>query len=84
MLPIDKQLEIVEEIDKEWGAIDKQIARINREIELLEEFKQSVITEVVTGKRRVCELASNTIPYKVEPHYTSSIAADPLIDYSNK
>lgn len=84
MPPLTEQEEIATYLDSECAKIDKQISRINREIELLEEYKQSVITEVVTGKRRVCEVASNTIPYKVEPHFTTTIAADPLIDYSNQ
>lgn len=57
--PIPEQEAIASYLDSECGKIDKQIARVNREIELLEEYKQSVITEVVTGKRRVCDIAVN-------------------------
>lgn len=52
--PIDEQREIVAFLDKECGQYDNRIAKANHQIDLLKEYKQSLITEVVTGKRKVC------------------------------
>jgi hypothetical protein len=41
-------------LNKKNYAIDNQISKIERQIELLKEYKQSIITECVTGKRKVC------------------------------
>ena len=51
--PTDEQNDIVEHLDRRCGEIDKQIGAVTRQIELLREYKQALITEVVTGKRRV-------------------------------
>lgn len=40
-------------LDARCVEIDKQIDAVTRQIELLKEYKQAVITEVVTGKRNV-------------------------------
>lgn len=50
----DEQLAIVSSIEKEVLKIDAQISKANRRIELLNELKQSIITEAVTGKIKVC------------------------------
>lgn len=52
--PIQEQTAIVAYLDKKCATIDKQIAKVEKQIELLYEYKQSVITECVTGKRKVC------------------------------
>ena len=49
-----EQTAIVAYLDKKCATIDKQIAKVEKQIELLYEYKQSVITECVTGKRKVC------------------------------
>ena len=51
---LPEQQEIVSYVEKEIDKIDKQVAKANHQIELLQELKQSIITEVVTGKRKVC------------------------------
>ena len=51
---IKEQEAIVTYIEAETAKLDKQIAKANRQISLLQELKQSIITEVVTGKRKVC------------------------------
>lgn len=50
----EEQQEIIEYLTKEVSKIDAQISKANRRIELLNELKQSVITEAVTGKIKVC------------------------------
>lgn len=52
--PKKEQMIIVSYLDKKCSAIDNQISKIERQIELLKEYKQSIITECVTGKRKVC------------------------------
>ena len=51
--PLDEQGDIVSYLDCRCGEIDKQIGAVTKQIELLREYKQALITEVVTGKRRV-------------------------------
>lgn len=50
---IQEQQAIVAHIEKEVSKIDTQISKANRKIELLDELKQSIITEAVTGKIKV-------------------------------
>lgn len=51
---IEEQAEIVQFIETETERIDAHISKANRRIELLNELKQSIITEAVTGKIKVC------------------------------
>lgn len=53
--PLTEQETIAEYLDKKCSAIDKSIAKAEREIELLTELKQSIITEAVTGKIKVTD-----------------------------
>ncbi|MGM9778938.1 MAG: restriction endonuclease subunit S, partial [Prevotella sp.] len=52
--PLTEQEEIVKYIESKIKPIDASIAKAKREIELLKELKQSVITEAVAGKIKVC------------------------------
>lgn len=52
--PLSEQTAIADYLDKKCATIDKQISKVEKQIELLNEYKQSVITECVTGKRKVC------------------------------
>ena len=51
--PIKEQQEIVEYLDEQTQNIDKTISIEEKKVELLKEYKQSLISEVVTGKKRV-------------------------------
>lgn len=51
--PLSEQQEIVAYVEGKIKPIDASIAKAKREIELLKELKQSVITEAVTGKIKV-------------------------------
>ncbi len=51
--PVEERKQIVEVLEEKCVRIDKQIEKIQNQIELLREYKQALITEVVTGKRRV-------------------------------
>ncbi len=50
----NEQKEIVEYVDKRNKAFDAAISKAQHQVELLQEYKQSLITEVVTGKCKVC------------------------------
>lgn len=54
MPPIEEQLQIVEYIQAKTESLENMISKATREIELLREYKQSIITEAVTGKIKVC------------------------------
>lgn len=55
-IPVNKeeQRQIASYIEQRISSIDSNIVICNRQIALLKEYKQSLITEVVTGKRKVC------------------------------
>lgn len=48
--PIDEQKTIVEYIEKETVLIDKTIDRTEREIELIQEYRTRLVSDLVTGK----------------------------------
>lgn len=52
--PKEEQIAIAAYLDSKCVTIDKQIEKVQRQIDLLKEYKQSIITECVTGKRKVC------------------------------
>lgn len=49
-----EQNSIADYLDKKCTSIDSSISKAQHQVELLQEYKQSLITEVVTGKRKVC------------------------------
>ena len=51
--PITEQQEIIKYLDQKTKIVDETISKEERRIELLKEYKQSLISEVVTGKKRV-------------------------------
>ena len=53
--PLQEQQQIVEYLDEQTQLIDKTISIEEKRIELLKEYRQSLISEVVTGKRKVIE-----------------------------
>ena len=53
--PISEQKQIVEYLDEQTQLIDKTISIEEKRIELLKEYRQSLISELVTGKRKVVE-----------------------------
>ena len=52
--PISEQIQIVNYLSKRTDKIDLAISNCNRQITLLQERKQILINEVVTGKVKVC------------------------------
>ncbi len=51
--PHEEQLEILKSIREKCASIDASLSKAQHQVELLQEYKQSLITEVVTGKRKV-------------------------------
>jgi type I restriction enzyme S subunit len=56
--PLSEQQAIASYLDSETSKIDSRIAKRRRQIELLQEYKQALITAAVTGKIDVRELNS--------------------------
>jgi type I restriction enzyme S subunit len=56
--PLPEQTAIIEYIEEASADIDSAIARAEREIELLEEYRTRLIADVVTGKLDVREAAA--------------------------
>ena len=54
--PLTEQQQIVEYLDKQTVLIDKTISIEEKRIELLKEYRQSLISEVITGKIRVSKV----------------------------
>ena len=52
--PKEEQRDIVSYLDKRCASIDSSVSKAQHQVELLQEYKQSLITEVVTGKRKIC------------------------------
>jgi len=53
--PTVEQAAIASYLDRKCATIDTSISNAQHQIELLQEYKQSLITEVVTGKRKVTD-----------------------------
>ena len=53
--PISEQAAIASYLDHKCATIDTSISNAQHQIDLLQEYKQSLITEVVTGKRKVTD-----------------------------
>lgn len=52
--PIEEQEQIVDYLDEQTSKIDCTISNEEKRIELLKEYRQSLISNVVTGKIKVC------------------------------
>lgn len=82
LVPIPKkgdQDQIVDHIAKETSQIDQAISRIEKEMELVKDYRQILISEAVTGKIDVRKWRSNK-----EPEDQISMAAEPAADYQVK
>lgn len=52
--PLSEQHAIVSYVNERTAKIDKMVDNVNREIENLKEYKQRLISDVVTGQIKVC------------------------------
>jgi type I restriction enzyme S subunit len=71
--PVSEQLEIVLRIDSNIQPLTAAIGRLEREIDLLREYRTRLVADVVTGKLNVCEAAA-LLPEEAQP----VIAEEPL------
>jgi type I restriction enzyme S subunit len=76
--PLPEQLRIVEYIGRETSSLQIACSRLEREIELLREYRTRLVADVVTGKLDVREAASR-LPEDIEPA-TADDETDPEID----
>ena len=59
LLPnVDEQQRILTALNEETGSVNVAISRLNREIELLREYRTRLVSDVVTGKLDVREAAT--------------------------
>jgi type I restriction enzyme S subunit len=65
MVPLEEQKEIAEFIGRTTVGIDTAINRLDREIELLGEYRTRLVADVVTGKLDV-RAAARELPTKPE------------------
>ena len=56
--PVDEQRRIMAQLDIELAAVNAAIFRLEREIELLREYRTRLVADVVTGKLDVREAAT--------------------------
>jgi type I restriction enzyme S subunit len=66
LLPVEEQQEICRFIQEETSSLDAAIKRLQREIELLREYRTRLVADVVTGKLDVRE-AAGRLPIAVVP-----------------
>lgn len=59
--PLHEQTAIVEYLDARTAKIDAAVAATRREIELLREYRERLIADVVTGKLDVREVAARLL-----------------------
>ncbi|MDE0099687.1 MAG: restriction endonuclease subunit S [Truepera sp.] len=74
--PEEEQATIVEHLDNRTAAIDTTISRTQRQIDLLSEYRTRLISDVVTGKLDVREVAAR-LP-EVDPLETEADSGEPL------
>jgi type I restriction enzyme S subunit len=65
--PLNEQSEIVQHIRSECGAINAAIARTEREIALMQEYRTRLTADIVTGKLDVREAAAHLPDSPAEP-----------------
>ena len=76
--PLGEQARIATSVDSETKTFEIAISRLEREIELLREYRTRLVADVVTGKLDVREAASR-LPDEVEPAPADD-EAEPDID----
>jgi type I restriction enzyme S subunit len=76
--PLEEQQSIIDFIGTATAPLYTAISRLEREIELLREYRTRLVADVVTGKLDVREAASR-LPEEVDPTATDH-EADPDMD----
>ena len=71
--PLNEQREIVSFIERESRKIDQAIAKAQREIELIKEFRTTLISDCVTGKIDVRQVTAEVLPFSPKNPVSPSI-----------
>lgn len=75
----DEQMQIVQLIKIETAELNTTITRLEREIDLLREYRTRLVSDVVTGKLDVREAAA-TLPDEIVANPDAEVCDDELID----
>jgi type I restriction enzyme, S subunit len=76
--PMNEQADIMTQLDIDLSGVNSAMSRLEREIELLREYRTRLVADVVTGKLDVREAAAR-LPEE-EPPDTAQEDTDPNID----
>jgi type I restriction enzyme S subunit len=71
--PLDEQREIVSYINEKSAEVSQAIARAEREIELMREYRTRLISDVVTGKLDVRRIEAPEMPEDEPPMFEEEI-----------
>ena len=83
LLPkVDEQNRILTALNEQTRPVNTAVSRLEREIELLREYRTRLVADVVTGKLDVREAAAR-LPDEFAPDTTAELAADMLDDAGN-
>lgn len=72
--PIPEQIEIVEHIDNETQRLDNLISKYQKQIDLMQEYRTSLISQAVTGKIDVRDWKPKVKEYSIEQPSTMMVA----------
>jgi type I restriction enzyme S subunit len=78
--PTDEQSAIVDYAERETQAIRTAISRLEREIDLLREYRTRLVADVVTGKLDVREAAAHLPDEEALPDTCDTVDTDPDLD----
>jgi type I restriction enzyme S subunit len=76
--PLEEQEKIISGITSETSTLTAAIARLDREIELLREYRTRLTADVVTGKLDVCEAAKSLPSESPEDRFGSPLDSTDL------
>ena len=77
--PRDEQVKIAGWLDQQLASVDRAILKINKEIDLLREYRTRLIADMVTGKLDVREAAAS-LPDETEGKLSTFEEVESLID----
>ena len=76
--PVDEQVAIVAFYEEETATLTAAVSRLEREIDLLREYRTRLVADVVTGKLDVREAAAGLPEAVAEPDGSIEVESDAL------